>query len=182
MEAGDITLMAGAQMTPDRTAVDSAGIEQQKSRPGPSAGLEYTSWFTRHQGFIAAANFGNTNTRLADFAWNTWTMNRVSVDGLYVYRWPHGKFAPYVKGGLGSMITVSGQAPGHIVVGLDWRMEQVAGSGFTYRVSPRFGLVAEYEARFFRNPDFSDHGWHPQRNVVSEPRVGIVWNFHRHPE
>ncbi len=182
MEAGDITLLTGAQITPDRTAVDSAGLQQQKSRPGPSAGLAWTNWLSRHQGIAAEANLGNTNTRLADFAWNTWTMNRVSVDGLYVWRWPRRKLTPFVKGGLGAMITVSGQSPGHVVVGLDWRMEQIAGAGMTYRLTPQFALVAEYESRFFRNPDFSDHQWHPERNVLSEPRIGITWNRHRNPE
>lgn len=182
MEAGEIALVSGAQLTPDRTAVDSAGLQQQKSRPGPSAGFVYTTWLGRHQGVGAEANLGNTNTRLADFASNNWTMNRVSVDGFYIYRWPRGNFTPFVKGGVGSMILVSGAAPSHIVVGLDWRMEQIAGAGFTYRLSPQFGFTAEYQSRFFRNPDFSDHQWHPQRNVLSEPRIGLTWNVHRNPE
>jgi hypothetical protein len=182
MEAGDITLLSGAQITPDRTAVDSAGLQQQKSRPGPSAGLAYTTWLGSHQGVGAEANFGNTNTRLADFASNNWTMNRVSVDGFYIYRWPRRNFTPFMKAGVGTMILISGAAPSHIVVGLDWRMEETASAGFTWRLSPQFGFTAEYQSRFFRNPDFSDHQWHPQRNVLSEPRIGLTWNLHRNPE
>lgn len=182
MQAADLAVLTGIEITPDRTALAPAGVQQQKSRPGPSAGLAYRKWFTTHQGFGAEASFANTNTRLANFAENNWIMNRVSVDGVYTYRWVDRRFAPFLKGGVGTMITIGGQAPSHALVGLDWRMEEVAGAGFTYRLSPQFGFIAEYNSRFFRNPDFSDHLWHPQRNVVSEPRIGITYTVGRRLE
>jgi opacity protein-like surface antigen len=73
------------------------------------------------------------------------------------------------------MITISGHASGGPLVGIDWRMEEIAGAGVEYRLTRRIALNAEYVARFVRNPDFSDHDWHPERNVVSEPRIGITY-------
>jgi hypothetical protein len=40
------------------------------------------------------------------------------------------------------MITISGQAPSHAL----------AGAGFTYRLSPQFGFISEYNLRFFVTP------------------------------
>ena len=180
--ADDLTATFGTQITPDRTATTQTGIYPQQSRPGPSVGIEYEHWFNSHHGVAFAVNYSNTNTQLADFALNTWTMNRLSFDGEYKYHWNFGKISPFAKAGIGSLVTLSGEAPppGKFPVGLDVRLEEIAGAGLSYRLSRRFRLLAEYECRFFRNPDFSDHGWHPQRNEVSEAKFGIGYAFRGH--
>lgn len=175
--ASELTLTMGGQITPDKTA--DSGRVQQISRPGPSAGIEYRSWFTRHQGAAFQTNYANTNTRLADFALNTWTMNRFGVDGLYTYRWFVHRFTPFAEAGIGSLVTLSGHAPppGNAFVGADVRLEELAGLGVSYPLSRRFSILAEYQCHFFRNPDFGDHGWHPERNEVSEPKIGLTYFF-----
>jgi hypothetical protein len=182
MHAQDITILTGVQLTPNRTAIAADGLQRQISRAGPSAGIGARFWLSGHSGLFAESTLGNTNTQLADFALNSWTMNRVSVDGGYIYRIPRGRWTPYVRGGAGTMITISGHAPGGQQAGLDWRMEEIAGAGAEYRVGRRFSLNAEYLARFFRNPDFSDHSWRPERNMVSEPRIGITYRLGYSPE
>ncbi len=182
MHAQEITITTGAQFTPNRNALDGAGVQRQISRTGPSGAAGVKFWLSSHSGLFAEATFANTNTQLADFARNTWTMNRVSIDAGYIYRLNRGRWAPYVKAGAGSMITISGRAPGGPEVGLDCRMEEIAGPGVEYRLGRRFSFQAEYLARFFRNPDFSDHGWHPERNVISEPRIGIAYRLGYSPE
>ena len=175
----DLTATVGAQITPNKTALE-YGLEQpQQSRPGPSVGLDYRHWFTAHQGVDVEVDYANTNTQLQNFLYNTWTMNRLSLDGAYEYRWTKGKLSPYLKAGLGSLVTLSGRAdpPGVGWVGVDTRLEELVGAGLNYRLSKRFSLLAEYECHLFRNPDFSDHSWHPQRNEVSEPKLGITYTF-----
>lgn len=177
MQAQEITITTGAQITPNRTAMAPAGVQPQISRLGPTAGLAAKFWLSRHSGLFAESTFGNTNTQLADFSGNTWTMNRVSVDAGYVYRLPRTRWTPYFRAGAGTMITISGRASGGPRVGIDWRMEEIAGAGVEYRLTRNFSLNTEYLARFFRNPDFSDHDWHPERNIVSEPRIGITYRL-----
>jgi len=182
MYAQEITISTGAQITPDRTAIAADGVQPQISRIGPTVDAGAKFWLSRHSGLFAESTFGNTNTQLADFTGNTWTMNRVSVDAGYVYRWTRTRWTPYVRAGAGTMITISGQAPGGPRVGIDWRMEEIAGAGMEYRFTRSFSLNTEYLARFFRNPDFSDHEWHPQRNIVSEPRIGITYRLRHSAE
>jgi hypothetical protein len=108
-------------------------------------------------------------------------MNRISLDAAYEYRWRAGKISPFVKVGGGSMVILSGRASGapHPLVGADSRLQEIAGAGFNYPLSRRFSLLAEYDCRFFRNPDFTDHHWHPERNEVSEPKFGFTYTFGR---
>jgi hypothetical protein len=78
------------------------------------------------------------------------------------------------------MLTVSGLPSGWphgAPVGLDGRMDEIVGTGVNYRLSRRFSLLAEYDCHFFRNPDFTDHTWHPERNEVSEPKIGLTYTF-----
>jgi hypothetical protein len=175
LPGADLTMTTGVQITPDKTA--DAGLYPQQSRPGPSVGIEYGHWFTSHHGVVFGVDYANTDTRLADFTANNWTMNRLGFDAAYEYRWNFRGVSPFAKLGIGSLVTLSGQAPGNVPVGVDWRLEELAGVGVSYRLSRRFGLLAEYECHFFRNPDFSDHAWYPQRNEVSEPKFGITYTF-----
>jgi hypothetical protein len=177
LPAADLTVTTGAQFTPNKTA--DAGLYQQQSRPGPSAGVGLAHWFGAHQGIAFEVDYANTNTRLADFSQNTWTMNRLSFDGVYEYRWNFRRISPFAKGGIGSMLTLSGEAPAKVPVGMDGRLEEVAGVGVSYRLRHGFSAIAEYDCRFFRNPDFTDHTWKPQRNEVSEPKVGLTYSFGR---
>lgn len=177
MQAQDLTFTTGVQLTPDRTAISTSGLQPQISRVGPAAGLGVRFWLSKHSGLFGESTFGNTNTQLADFTGNTWTMNRVCIDAGYVYRFIRARWTPYLRAGAGTMVTISGQAPGGPRVGIDWRMEEVAGAGMEYGLTRRLWLNGEYLTRFFRNPDFSDHEWHPERNIVSEPRIGITFKL-----
>jgi hypothetical protein len=40
---------------------------------------------------------------------------------------------------------------------LDGLLEEVVGAGASYAISRKFRLLAEYDVRLFRNPDFTDH-------------------------
>jgi hypothetical protein len=161
----EITFYTGVQMTPARTANN--GLYNQVSRPGPVLGLGIAHWFGRN-GIQFQTDWMNTDSQLGDYSVNTWTINRVHFDGIYLYRFSTGRWQPYLKGGVGGIIFISGRARNGIEVGLDSRIEEVAGVGLAYkRVS--FG----YEAHFFRNSDFSDHTFFPQRNVSSVLKVGF---------
>jgi hypothetical protein len=180
LNAADLTITAGLPVTPNRTATDTYSndhIWNQESRIGPSAGLMYRKWLGKHSGIFGETDWSNTNTRLGDYSVNTWTMNRITIDGGYTYHWLSGHWSPYVKAGVGCMVFMSGMAQNGTSAGLDNRMEELAGAGVSYRLSKRFGAVLEYNARFLRNPDFNDHTWHPQRNVISAPAIGISYTF-----
>ncbi len=176
----DLTITAGLAFTPNRKATDtdSGGqVWNQESRTGPSTGLTFRTWLSHHSGLFGEVGYSNTNTRLANYDVNTWTMNRVTVDGGYTYRWMMGRFTPYVKVGCGAMIFISGMATNNTSAGLDDRMEGLAGSGLDYSFSRHLSLRLEYEGRLIRNSDFSDITWRPQRNWISEPRLGISYVF-----
>ena len=177
--AADLTFTAGAQITPDKTAVNWQGLQPQDSRIGPSAGVEYVFHVGTHHGIGFLVDYANANTRLADFGFNTWTMTRLVFAPEYVYRFSAGKVSPFVKAGVGGMITISGKAsaPTAPGVGLDGRLDEIVGAGTSYRLSRHFRLLAEYDCHLFRNPDFTDHTWHPQRNEVSEPKIGLTYTF-----
>jgi hypothetical protein len=46
-------------------------------------------------------------------------------------------------------------------------MEEIAGMGIQ-----RGNFSVEYDSHFLRNPDFTDHTWHPERNVISAVMIG----------
>jgi hypothetical protein len=173
--ASDLTITTGAQITPNKTADN--GAYKQQSRLGPSVGVEFRKWFSAHHGLEAEGNFGNTDTRLANFTLNNWTMNRLSLDGAYVYRFSARKVSPFIKAGVGVMVTISGHAPNNVLVGLDDRMEEIAGVGINYHIGRKLSLSAEYECRFVLNSNFSDNAWKPRRNEVSEPKIGLTYTF-----
>jgi len=176
----DFSITVGLPVTPNRQATDTdtgALVWNQESRIGPSVGITFCKWLSIHNGLFAEVGYSNTNTRLADYGVNTWTMNRVTVDGGYTYRWTFGRITPYVKVGCGAMVFISGMALNNTSAGLDDRMEGLAGSGVDYSFSRRLSLKVEYEGRFIRNSDFSDITWRPQRNWISEPRIGITYTF-----
>ena len=56
-------------------------------------------------------------------------------------------------------------------------MDEIVAAGITYRFSRRFSAVAEYDCHLFRNPDFTDHTWHPSRNEVSESKISLTYTF-----
>jgi opacity protein-like surface antigen len=168
----EFTVVGGIAVTPDRKATE-AGTWNQESRNGPSIGVEYQAW----KGVFTELNYVNTNTRLQNYAINTWTMNRLSLDSGYEHSWRTGKLSPFVKLGAGVMVLVSGQATDHTSAGLDKRMELLTGAGLRYRLSNHVSAVLEYEGRIIRNPDFSDHSWKPERNFLSEGKIGISYAF-----
>ena len=173
----DFTITVGVPVTPNRQATDTNTVWNQESRIGPSAGLTFRKWLSIHNGLFGEVDYSNTNTRLADYDVDTWTMNRVTVDGGYSYRWLLGRFTPYVKVGCGAMVFISGTALNNTSAGLDDRMEGLAGSGIDYRIRCRISPKLEYEGRLIRNPNFSDITWKPQRNWISEPKLGITYTF-----
>lgn len=182
LPGAELTVTAGAQITPDKTAINQYGVWPQDSRVGPSAGMEYIFDLGAHQGIGFLVDYANTDTRLANMDFNTWTMTRLVFAPEYVYRFRKGRFSPFLKAGVGGMITVSGKAagaPDAPGVGLDGRTDEIAGVGMSYAFSRHFSVLAEYDCNFFRNPDFTDHTWHPQRNEVSEPKIGLTYRFGR---
>lgn len=172
--AGDLTVTTGIAITPLRTADD--GRWNQESRLGPTAGLEYRFF----KGFFAEANYVNTNTRLGDYSINLWTMTRASVDGGYMPTKRLGKYELYAKGAIGAMTLVSGKALDLASAGLDDRLEWVVGAGVRRNLLNHLSIGVEYEGRIIRNPDFSDHTWHPQMNLLSEPKLTLTYRFARH--
>ena len=50
---------------------------RQDSRTGPAADVVYMFRLGRHHGIGFLADYADTDTRLADFALNTWTMTWV---------------------------------------------------------------------------------------------------------
>lgn len=170
--APELTVTAGLAVTPNRKATE-GGTWNQESKNGPSLGVEYQAW----KGVFTELNYVNTNTRLQNYAINTWTMNEVSLDAGYERRWHTGKLSPFIKLGGGVMVIMSGQATDHSSAGLDKRMEVLTGAGVRYRLSNHVYAVLEYEGRIIRNPDFSDHSWKPERNFLSEGKIGISYDF-----
>jgi hypothetical protein len=75
------------------------------------------------------------------------------------------------------MMTLSGKAQNGIPVGADQRFEEIAGVDYTHG-----RMIWGYTAHFVRNPDFSDHSWQAQRNVISEFSVGIILPSLRRPK
>jgi opacity protein-like surface antigen len=172
--AHELTVSAGIEVTPNRKATES-GTWNQESRNGPSIGVEYRFW----KGLFSELNYVNTNTRLQNYAINTWTMNRLSLDAGYEHSWRAGQLSPFIKVGGGVMVLMSGYANNHTSAGLDDRAEILSGAGVRYRLSNHMSAVLEYEGRLIRNPDFSDHGWKPERNFLSEGTIGIAYSFGR---
>ena len=168
----DLTVTAGLAVTPDRKATE-GGTWNQESRNGPSLGVEYQAW----RSMFTELDYVNTNTRLQNYAVNTWTMNRLSLDAGYEHRWRTGRLSPFVKLGTGVMVLMSGHATNDTNVGLDERMEVLAGTGVRYRLNSHVSAVMEYEGRVIRNPDFSDHSWKPERNFLSEGKIGFSYDF-----
>lgn len=171
--ASDLTVTTGLAVTPNRQATE-VGTWNQESRMGPTAGIEFRAKF-----LFAEANYVNTNTRLQNYALNTWTMHRVSLDGGIMHQWHAGRFTPFAKVGGGVMAILSGMDTNGTSAGNDTRIEGLAGLGIKYRLSHRFSAALEYEGRLIRNPDFADHSWKPQRNWLSEPEIGISYTFGR---
>jgi hypothetical protein len=165
----------GIEITPNRTAISQGHLYPQQSRIASVFELQTIKWF-KDNGISFQSDWSNTDTRLANFSQNTWTMNRVSFDGEYLRRFVLRSWQPFVKAGVGSTIFISGHdrcpTPNESCVGpevgLDSRFEEILGAGVA---KGRF--VVGYDAHFFRNPDFSDHSWFPQRNVISAIFVGI---------
>jgi hypothetical protein len=168
----DLTVTAGLAVTPDRKATED-GTWNQESKNGPAVGVEYQAW----KNLFTELDYVNTNTRLQNYAINTWTMNRLSLDAGYEHRWHTGKLAPFVKVGTGVMILLSGHATNYSNVGLDDRMEVLTGAGVRYRLSNHMSAILEYEGRIIRNPDFSDHSWKPERNFLTEGKAGLSYTF-----
>jgi hypothetical protein len=168
----DLTVTAGIEVTPNRKATE-GGTWNPESKNGPSIGVEYQAW----KGVFTELNYVNTNTRLQNYALNTWTMNRLSLDAGYERRWRRGKLSPFIKLGGGVMVLISGRDTDNTSAGLDKRMEVLTGGGFRYRLSNHMSAFLEYEGRIIRNPDFSDHGWKPQRNFLSEGSIGVSYAF-----
>lgn len=179
LNASDLTLTTGIQVTPNKQATESDHVWNQESRIGPSAGIVFRKWFTAHQGIFVESNYGNTDTRLQVYSQNTWTMSRISLDGGYTYRWETGRLSEHLKAGVGSMVTICGMDTIGGSAGNDVRMEALVGAGLSYRLSRRFSAVLEYEGREIRNPDFTDHAWKPQRALINEPKIGIMYTFVR---
>lgn len=176
VDAADLTLTIGAAITPNRQATE-WGVWNQESRLGPTAGLIYRKSLSAHHGVFTEANWSNTDQRLQVYSTNTWTMNRVSIDGGYMYRWSAGRWSPYLGVGIGSMVFISGRDTNLSTAGLDCRMEALGSAGVSYRLSSRFSARLGYEARWLRNPNFSDPYWKPQRNIISEPKIGLMYTF-----
>lgn len=176
VNAADVTITAGLPVTPNRTATDTysgAHLWNQESRIGPGAGISYRlRW-----GLFGEANWSNTSTRLADYSINYWTMNRVSIDAGYEHRWRVAGWVPYMRAGIGTTVFISGEALNATSAGLDCRLDELGGAGVRHGLSRKLSAVLEYDARFLRNPDFADHTWHPQRNVISEPKIGITYTL-----
>ena len=166
---------SGIEVTPNRTAIAQGHRWPQQSRIASVFGLQVIKWF-KYNGVSLQSDWSNTDTRLANFSENTWTMNRVSFDGEYVRRFVLRSWQPFVKAGVGGTVFVSGHdrcpTPNESCVGpdvgLDSRFEEILGAGIA---KGRF--VVGYDAHFLRNPDFSDHTWFPQRNVISAIFIGV---------
>jgi hypothetical protein len=174
--AGQIELNSGWSYTP--TGRDIGSAITQSSKPTPFARIDYRIW----RGFGLESTFTPTTTRLHDNPAiytefnrvNQWRMQRLSLDPTYTQRLGRHWF---VRGGAGAMMTLSGKAQNGIPVGADQRFEEIAGLDYT-----RGRMIWGYTAHFVRNPDFSDHGWHAQRNVISEFSVGIILPSLRRPK
>jgi len=181
MSAADFTINFGGQITPDKFGLSNHVVPvSQTSKPAITAGFEYRLFFSKHQGIEAEATLTPTNTQLAHSPFYTWQMERISVNGCYVYRFSTvGGFTPFVRAGLGTSITASGSPePGAGgAPGLDLRMDKILGAGFDYRLTEHLSFRAEYEAHFLLNQDFADTTWTPAQNVISEPKVGLTWSF-----
>jgi hypothetical protein len=171
----EVRIETGVEITPNRTAISRGRQWPQQSRIAPVIGLQVIKWF-KDNGVSFQSDWSNTDTRLATFSQDTWTMNRVSFDGEYVRRFVLGSWQPFVKAGVGGTVFISGHdrcpKPGETCVGpevgMDSRLEEIVGAGIA---KGRF--VVGYDAHFFRNPDFGDHTWFPQRNFVSAIFIGV---------
>lgn len=176
LRSREFRIQTGIEITPNRTAIARGRRFPQQSRVAPVVGLQVIKWF-KYNGVSFQSDWSNTDTRLANFSQNTWTMNRFSFDGEYVRRFVVRSWEPFVKAGVGSTIFISGHDRCPIAnkscvgpeVGLDSRFEEIVGAGIA---KGRF--VIGYDAHFVRNPDFGDHTWFPQRNYISAIFLGIT--------
>ncbi len=174
--AGQIELDSGWSYTPTGRNIGYATT--QSSKPAPFARIDYRIW----RGFGLESTFTPTTTRLQDnpaiYAEynrvNQWRMQRLSLDPTYTQRLGRHWF---MRGGAGAMMTLSGKAQNGIPVGADQRFEEIAGVAYTHG-----RMIWGYTAHLVRNPDFSDHTWHAQRNVISEFSVGIILPSLRSPK
>jgi len=173
--AGQIELNSGWSYTPTGRAIGYATT--QASKPAPFARIDYRIW----RGFGLESAFTPTTTRLhqnpAIYAEynrvNQWRMQRLSFDPTYTQRLGRHWF---VRGGAGALMTLSGKAQNGIPVGADQRFEEIAGVNYT-----QGRMIWGYTAHFVRNPDFSDHSWHAQRNIISEFSMGLILPSLRRP-
>jgi opacity protein-like surface antigen len=181
MFAADFTINFGGQITPDRVGLSGHLTPvSQTSKPGIAAGFQYRILFSKHQGFEAEATLTPTNTQLGHNPFYTWQMERVSINGSYVYRFLKiGSFTPFARAGLGTSLTASGSpAPGAGgAPGWDDRFDKIVAAGMDYQLTEHLSFRAEYEAHFLLNQDFADTSWTPAQNVISEPKIGLTWRF-----
>ena len=181
LPGADLTINFGGQITPDRVGLSDHTIPvSQTSKPGITAGFQYRIFFSRHQGFEAEATLTPTNTQLDHTAFYTWQMERVSINGSYVYRFfKMGGFTPFARAGLGTSLTASGSpAPGAGgAPGWDTRLDKIVAAGMDYQLTEHLSFRSEYEAHFLLNQDFADTTWTPARNIISEPKIGLTWTF-----
>ena len=181
-----ITVEAGTNTTPYRSAFstdDPTHQYGQASRLGPSLsiGILHSFGESKASSLFLEGNYDNTNTVLHGPMSGTigWTMHRIDTDLGYQYRFFRGhKFRPFLRVGLGSMTLISANASNNGgTAGLDCRFEKFAALGAEYPVTQHIGLIAQVEARFYRNSDFSDVTWNPRNNVTTEPKLGLALHF-----
>ena len=182
--ASDLSLTIGGQVTPDKIGLSSPGPQGQRdrvaqtSKPAPSFGFQYRQFLTKHFGFVAEASLTPTNTQLGHSALYIWQMERMSINGSAVYRITNRRVSPFIRVGGGTLVTIGGHTkiPGDIA-GTDIRAEEIAAVGFDYNLLKHVSLRIEYIGHFTLNPDFSDHSWKPQHNLISEPKLGLTYTF-----
>ena len=92
----EVRIETGIEITPNRTALAQGHRWPQQSRIASVVGLQVTKWF-KYNGVSFQSDWSNTDTRLANFSQNTWTMNRVSFDGEYVRRFVLRSLAAFCK-------------------------------------------------------------------------------------
>ena len=169
----EVSIEASLPIVKDTTAY---GVQQSTSvNGGVLAG--YRFFFGTHNGVEVTYGYSrNTQTYNSGSGPLGLDSNSDEFFAAYVFRFPHGRWSPFVLAGAGALLFDPGTAAG---ADTQIRAGYLYGGGADFTVYRRFFVRAEYRGIFYNSPTFNLNTLHGLDRFThrAEPAIGFGYKF-----